>query len=264
MQRIERTLSQSRLSEFGVEVFKRAVDIVACASMQEPALMSQAVGLTHSDYDIPPHIVVHALNSYLSSEPFEGTHITAGTVFKAADETGWWVCVSPVCDMVPRPSRDGRSWQKELEPVRPVVALRLYEEGNAAKALEEAERGRILFIFNGAAPLCLRAFHDESRQPWTESLFLCSQGWQDEGGQKRFTFQGQRAKHKDGIAEVTLSDFEAVAQLRESYTGRLLQQTGAYTSRIGVDYVPLTAERVRREPAPAPSVETLVSTPEQQ
>jgi hypothetical protein len=165
--------------------------------------------------------------------------------------------------MVPRPSRDGRSWQKELEPVRSLAALRLYEEVNISKAVEEAERGRILFIFNGDAPLCLRAFHDDSRQPWTESLFLCSQGWQDAEKRKRFTFSGQRIRQKDGIAEVMLSEFEAVAQLREAYTGRLLQQAGAYTSRIGVEYVTLVSEGANPAPASPATNDALTSAPEQ-
>jgi hypothetical protein len=240
VQSIERSLRQSRLPGFGVDVFKKVVDLEACASMPERDLVKQAVELTHSGQPLAEHIVVHALNSYLSSEVFEGTHITAGTIFKASNTPGWWVCVSPVCDMVPRPSRDGRSWQKELEPVRPMIALRLYEEGNIEKAMLDAQRGRILFVLDGTTPLCLRAFHDDTRQPWTEALFLCSQEWRDLADHgKRFCFRAQRVSQKDNIAEVTLFEFEAIAQLRDPYTSRLLQQTGAYTSRIGVDYVAL-------------------------
>jgi hypothetical protein len=242
VQSIERSLRQSQLRVFGVEAFKKVVDVAACASMGDRALVQQAVELTHSGQTLSDHVVAHALNSYLSSEVFEGTHITAGTVFRALDDSGWWVCVSPVCDMVPRPSRDELSWQKAMEPVRAMVALRLYEEHNMEKAVQEAQRGRILFILNGLIPLCLRAFHDETRQPWTEELFLCSQEWEDVADHgERFRFRAQRVSQKDGIAEMTIVDFEAIAQLRDSYTSRLLQQTGAYTSRIGVDYVALAS-----------------------
>ena len=71
--------------------------------------------------------VLHALNSFLCSQPFNLHHVRTGTVFKrseGAEEEVVWVCVSPACDMVPRKPSASNPWHLDLDPIRPMLALR--------------------------------------------------------------------------------------------------------------------------------------------
>jgi hypothetical protein len=77
--------------------------------------------------------VLHELNLYLSSSPFLGSHLKTGTIFKSSEskDERYWVCVTADCSLVPRAPADKNSWEADLYPNVPVIALRL-----------DVERGR--------------------------------------------------------------------------------------------------------------------------
>ena len=188
--------------------------------------------------------VLHALNSFLCSEPFSGTHLRPGTVFcteTATPDTKWWVCVAPACDMVPRKATDEKSWKFDLAPFFPVDVLRLELDTDDAAALQSATNCRHLFIRRGADRVTLRIADETTRLPRPETLFL-----PDHGTTEASKFAAYRIRTSSNPAEVSPEplieriDCIAVAQLRPSYSDRVLQEAGFQGSRVGVDFAKLS------------------------
>ena len=119
--------------------------------------------------------VVHALNLYLSAEPFSAAHVTTGTVFRHSDRDEWWVCVSPACDLVPGQQPPTGSWYAELLPLRPMTALRL-SEVNVTTGLKWATHARTVFVCHDGRRLCFTAFDEPARHAKPETFFLFDEG----------------------------------------------------------------------------------------
>lgn len=181
--------------------------------------------------------VLHALNCFLCSDDFSDRNITTGTIFCDDEAKEWWVCVWPQCDMVPREPKGELQWRQALRPGMPMFALRL-QEVTLGASLERAEDGRHVFLKVGSKRLCLRAFDEMTHQP-NPYMFILEDNIVGTDSTFRAYFLQNDA---NGKPVTNLKQFRAVAQLRDAYANRLLQQTGHHTSRIGVDYVNFIAE----------------------
>lgn len=190
--------------------------------------------------------VLHELNLFLSSMPFIGSHLRTGTVFKSISgtEEKFWVCVTADCSLVPRPPSDAPSWEAEIFPNVPIVALRLIPESGKSMedGLRKATHGRCLFVHCGGKRLALKIASDEVRQPRPE-VFVLSPPALVDAQTKRFSASRIRneppAEGQEKKLLLEESAFEVITQLRPSYSDRLLTQTGNHTTRIGVDFVNL-------------------------
>ncbi|HEY4357125.1 MAG TPA: hypothetical protein VGN16_15355, partial [Acidobacteriaceae bacterium] len=199
--------------------------------------------------------VLHELNLFLSSMPFVGSHLRTGTVFKSVSGAveKFWVCVTADCSLVPRPPSDAPSWEAEIFPNIPIVALRLIPESGKTMemGLRNATHGRCLFVFCGGRRLSLKIASDEVRQPRPEVFVLTAPAAiEPQTGR----FNASRIKNEtppDGGEKVLVLErgiFEVLTQLRPSYTDRLLTQTGHHSTRIGVDFVNMSEGTLREEP----------------
>ena len=212
--------------------------------MDDPTLVEQAAKLAHCVTLPNPNSVAHALNCYLSCAAFVGDHVTTGTVFftNVDGVKYWWVCVSPACDMELRQPSDAASWWRELHPTRPMLALKL-TASSVDSAIENATRGRNIFVNLGGDALVFDICHEYTRLPRPELFLILDQGRshlpEPSGYQLRW-FEGHRIVSNAENMNPGLTDkikFYAAAQLREPYASGLLQQTGFHSSRIGVDFV---------------------------
>ena len=84
------------------------------------------------------------------------------------------MCVTADCSLVPRAPADKKSWEADLYPNVPVIALRLdVERGRLFdESLTNATRGRHLFITLDGERLSLRISTEDARQPRPEIFIL--------------------------------------------------------------------------------------------
>ncbi len=180
------------------------------------------------------------LNTFLSTERFGGVNVTTGTVFSDHNNSSWWLCCSPACDMAPRAPSTKQSWLTEISPSKSIIILQLVpiKKNNA---LSDAENGTNVFI--GDSDTGYKYFNaiPADGHPVWEMMFVSNYGKVSESS-GMFSFSGQRMTANSssvgsGLSISTTLEFIVRAQLRPEYAARLLQMTGQHLSRIGVDFV---------------------------
>lgn len=192
------------------------------------------------------------LNAFLCSEAFAHHHLRVGTIFALrGQEHRYWVCVTPACDMVPRqPDERLNPWAAELDPFRPIVALRLTpqaEERLVNQALKNAEQARHLFFWDRTRelerPLVAACFRDTSDpNPQLEHMIAVDRARVQGGCVRlyRFVQEGEGTAEDGAITAgtLTLESIECVpvAQLRAPYAERIVHVVGGHVSRIGVNF----------------------------
>lgn len=235
---------ESNLSRFGRLTTNYAMkalgDVTGKSELELVEVASAAVGLTFSRGAGVEHKVLHALNEYLSADPFRGGHVTVGTVLCSADRTRWWMCVSPACDMVPRKPRDEFSWQSDVHPFTPMYLLKL--QPGSKNALAEAEQGTSVFVGLDGETYYLRATDQLTRQPRPVTCMLEATRFSGEEPWQKHGF----VVHEMGLdgegTRIEQTRVFAVSQLRPQYAARFQSLSGGHQSRIGVDYVTFGAK----------------------
>jgi hypothetical protein len=185
------------------------------------------------------------LNSYVSSKvAVEGAYLTTGHVIQLdgnAQESGFWLCLSPACDLVPGQKSSG--WSKRLGEYTPFMAVELFAV-KTEDALKNAFAGNHLFLkvdsglrcFSFTPPFSSKDDPDGERtsNPKWEQMFVGDQG-RFESRTTNITIA--RALGKDGVLSFSSSSARVVAHLRYEYALNLLGRLGANLSRVGLDFV---------------------------
>jgi len=179
--------------------------------------------------------VIASLNAFLCSRDFDASHLWAGTVFLDESSKNWWVCVAPTCEIVPRTPKSG-TWQRDLHPSLPMLALRLEVTKKMSVALNEATQGKHIFVRGPNGVVALRVLDAIAGHPRPETLILQDEGRVD--ADQKFRAYAI-VKGAAGEPALDARTFRVIAQLRSEYADRFLHQTGHHTSRIGVDFVSL-------------------------
>jgi Response receiver domain len=204
-----------------------------------------AIQLSNSKIRLETKDIVFALNEYLSSLPFSGEQPTTGTVFCNEAKSEWYVCVTPSCDMIGHEVGDTHAWSHSLHPLKAMYLLRL-ETSASTTALAAATHGKHIFISiaqDGNKPPLQLAFNTVSPQTDLPRPRLTLLGgaipktagapnWQRFGFNVFIT-----TKAESGKPELLPMKMFAVTQLRPENADRLLQVTGSYLSRVGVDFM---------------------------
>lgn len=205
----------------------------ANATQQRAELFKFAKQMTGSREKQDAEQALLRFNSFLSTEPFRG-ELTTGTVFSDGDVQ--WICMTPACDMVDRLPDEHQEWRHQLHPTKPVVAVRLMPIPAAARmsALKVADQSRHVFV-KVRDDICVYEMLP-AKGPKYEFIFV------DDGGRVITNngaprFQGARLLKSNGVRELKEFSFEVLGQVRANYASRLLQETGAWLSRIGVDFM---------------------------
>lgn len=215
-------------------------------------------------------VILPAVNAFMVSDSFRGSHITTGTVLRT-DANTYWLCVSPACDLEPRD--DG-----------PVV-LQLIRLAKSNALPKVFSTGEYLAITDDDGPIILQALHTGSRQPSLKVAFLPGgtrvtrdtaepegaptiSGWFATGASPTWLppvdddpaaagsappagpspplESGEIAvdaapeappiEHQP-TATNPLTIFTVASQLRNAFATRFLLTAGQHLSRIGVDFV---------------------------
>ncbi len=242
-------------------------------SDQDNNLLHLAKSLARNDGATNPEIMFR-LNHFLSTEKFQGAHLTTGTVFRHPGDKEYFVVASPACDLVAGRSKlnESRHWQNGLHPIFPLIAIHLQEE-NLDTALKGATHGEYIFLEIGDKQMAFRVVAGSGRQPSYEMFFIENEGrvvkrdGKTEFSGLRLTrklsaspkeepaaFQAEETEDptsgQDNVAEcvapagenneqieLRADTFEILEQLRGLNATHLLQVLGRHLSRVGLDYV---------------------------
>ncbi|MDB4949013.1 MAG: hypothetical protein JWM27_1662 [Gemmatimonadetes bacterium] len=206
-----------------------------------PAMFAAAVAMARTRGSKPSkEASLFALNSFLSTERFRRSHVTAGTIFRSRASGEYWACASPGCDMVVRQPVEFQVWMSTLHPLRPMMAVRLHPEVNLTAALNKAHQGRHAFVsLETHSAFAIMA--EPQQQPVFEVFFAedAARCHSVGHGHKQFTAARVKpADSGDNIGGVLAAEqFEVVGQLRPSYAAKILTVLGQHLSRVGLDYV---------------------------
>ncbi|WP_163879068.1 response regulator receiver domain [Rhizobium laguerreae] len=170
-------------------------------------------------------------NSIVCSKPPHGWHLATGHVLQINLE--YWVCLSPLCDLVP--SQMSMNLIRSFGERLPFTAVKLHPVQNADE-LVGVQTNRFIFLkinneikafgFNNPE------FPDSS--PYWQTLFAEKRGVFESDAFKlkiRRTVKGSRGL----VAKV--SDAVVVSQLRYEYALNLMQKLSISTTRVGLDFV---------------------------
>jgi len=247
---IERHWSEI-LSEIGPEALKDAERIIQL-ELKESGNDIKKLLTSHFRYswyaEKQPDLeekIHFSMNEYYSAKrALDGWHLSTGHILQLGQE--YWLCLSPLCDMVP--SQGQKRWIGALGGYRAFTAVRLYD-ADKTEALRLASSGLYLFLaINGQTKYFkfVQPGGGEANPDWAV-FFVAKQG--------KF---GYEALGK-GLFELTIRRVEAlrkaddppkwsppkltkaqkvrvVAQLRYEYALNLLQRLGANLSRVGLEF----------------------------
>lgn len=181
-------------------------------------------------------------NAYNCCQPLSGEHLTTGHIFKLSNSQ-YWVCMSPVCDLVPGRERKGR--HNRLQNCMPFHAVQLYPvtaEKDIKRALSDATRGKHIFwkqsndkvlTFSTVNP------KGEGANPTWDEVFA-----EDGGCIKKddcWILNIHRSSWATNSKNIQTSKepWQVVGQLRYEYALNLLQKHGSALSRVGLGFVGL-------------------------
>lgn len=179
--------------------------------------------------------VLPAVNAFMISDEFRGSHITTGSVLRSAD-ANHWLCVSPACDL-------------ELREKGPILAqfILLVKDPTT----EKYSTGERIVIGTEKGPTVLKALNPLNRQPSLRVVLLPAGTEVVRAASGATTISGWFAEglapaeappaDVDGNlpAPKAVTEFTVVAQLRGTFATRFLMSAGQHLSRIGVDFIDL-------------------------
>jgi CheY-like chemotaxis protein len=168
-------------------------------------------------------------NAYVSCRPRSGWHLTTGHVFLLGEDL--WVCVSPMCDMVPNQMSEDR--RQRLGSWLPFTAVKLVPV--APDREKDVSSNRFLFI-PGEGEVRTFCFNDPSRDasaPAWYTLYAENLGALSDG----FQFRAVIPMFDGGGLSNSTSEATVVAQLRHEYALSLVHRLGGTQTRVGLDYV---------------------------
>jgi len=170
-----------------------------------------------------------------------GSHLSTGHVFSMAD--GYWLCLSPACDMVPSQIRPWRI--AEFGERLPFIGVKLHEMQSPREqnsALANAQSNRFLFLNVGerVRTYCFNDPSDAESNPRWYLLFAENRGRFNTNSDQPFQFsvsrERQGAEKDGGRLEPTSEKAVVVGQLRYEYALNFVQKLGASLTRVGLDF----------------------------
>ncbi|RWO96206.1 MAG: hypothetical protein EOQ98_22700 [Mesorhizobium sp.] len=169
-------------------------------------------------------------NSIVCSKQPDGWHLATGHVLKLNME--YWVCLSPMCDLVPHQMSDNlvRAFGERL----PFTAVKLHAIPNGG-VVNGVQTNRFIFLridgevkafgFNNPE------FPDSS--PYWQTLFAEKRGVFNENA---FELKIRRTRKGSRGLVAKINDATIVSQLRYEYALNLMQKLSISTTRVGLDF----------------------------
>jgi len=221
------------------DLLPRAKKIIE-TELEMSAGSADAAILRHYDWydptsDDQKNQIALAVNSYISTQPIDGHHLATGQVFKFED--GYWICLSPICDLEPEQNQ-GKRWGAKLGEALPFKAVKLVEISDATAA-KYATSNLCLFLRIGDKLRCygflLLGSESGDPNPHWEQMFAAKQGCF--GVDNTIEISAVRIDEENNPKLTPMQKVPVVAQLKYEYALNLLQRLGSNLSRVGLDYI---------------------------
>lgn len=178
-------------------------------------------------------------NVFVCSTKPSGSHLRTGHVFGMDDK--YWVCLSPLCDLVPGQKTSGMFG--EIGNRMPFLAVRLQEVEGASDTRKfkniqgDIQTNRYVFLRDKEKILilCINAPGSKSvhSNPHWYPLYAGEQGVFKDGYSLKVYKPGNA---RNGHLRFESNDVTVIAQLRYEYALNLMQKLGTTLNRIGLDF----------------------------
>ncbi len=167
-------------------------------------------------------------NVFVCSKAPELLHLVTGHVFEA--EERMWVCLSPMCDLVPG-QKTNSSRHGKMKGTMPFIAVRLHELG-LSKA-RDATSNRYFYLRIDDKVRAFTMANKDSDNPHWFNLYATDEGRFNDGA-----FSYRRVELNDE-GELVAKPFDAriVGQLRYEYALNLMNRLGSSMTRVGLDFI---------------------------
>ncbi|MGA7498537.1 MAG: response regulator receiver domain [Isosphaeraceae bacterium] len=220
----------NEIARFGQDCFPRLQDAQDGVAKLKWAKEAVPGCVKNDDWHI-----IHRLNEFLATR-IPGNFVETGTLFMRETQEGdlryAWICVTPACDLVPRPPRKD-TWEHQLHPIRPMLALRGQVINCGIEVLKIAERFQHVYLRTSEGWKAVKLSNENDPNARLEMFLLEDMGRIVDG-----MFKATRlSRSEDNKVHATVVTFRAMALLRGLYASRLLQHAGNHLSRIGPDFV---------------------------
>jgi hypothetical protein len=185
--------------------------------------------------------VLHVLNEYLALEDLPG-YVETGTLFATAESIAAnevYLCVTPACDLVPR--KPSSTWQKQVHPHRPIIAMRCKIHDISEATLTNAELSKYIYLKVDEKQKVVVLLDATTGLPHLEWFIMEGMGkiaTDKTFGAISFTREDQTDTNI-GEFKIETKSMRVIGQVRAIYANRIMQVAGQYMSRIGVDFVNL-------------------------
>lgn len=167
-------------------------------------------------------------NAFICTKPPGRRHLETGHVFEAEGDV--WVCLTPLCDLVPGRRKKGSKRHGKMDGVMPFIAVRLHSVGVEA-AKPTSNRYIFLKLDNGVKAFTMGV--DEGANPHWFNLYAVNEGRFKNGG-----FSYRRIElNSAGVLAPKSVRAKIVAQLQYEYALNLIQRLGFSMTRVGLDFV---------------------------
>ncbi len=177
--------------------------------------------------------VYFELNRHLCSfSSIRATHLTTGLILH--DESEYWVVLNCSCDLVP--DQDAFKWKNSIRDFQPFTALKLVKSGGIESALQEATKGRHVFINDGEKSVIL-SYPPYPDNPHHETFFAYNNGIFSDFTVQTMRFCVEAGPDQSKVPILKTVALRVVAQMRYEYATRFLNMLCAHNSRVGVDFV---------------------------
>jgi Response receiver domain len=170
-------------------------------------------------------------NCFVCSRTPSMRHLETGHLFAAEDRV--WVCLTPLCDLVPGRRKLGSDRFGQMDGIMPFMAVRLQPIG-ATKT--KPTSNRFIYVKIGGELKAFTLAVKDGGNPHWFNLYALNEGRFRDGG---FDYRRVELNGRGDLAPKKVRA-TVIGQLQYEYALNLMQRLGFSMTRVGLDFVKRT------------------------
>lgn len=186
-------------------------------------------------------------NAYICSKEPSGPFISTGQIFTLTDQNNtssdYWVCLSPLCDMVPKQRRIGI--ENVDNNAKPFFAAKLENIPNAGDLVEKQINSNEYIFLNIDGKISVKSIYansstNEGKDPHWRMFVAKNAGWFDDyenGPLATRELDLQWLVSNGTPLTIQCQKVKIEWQLRYEYALNLNQKLGSNLTRVGLDFI---------------------------
>ncbi|MFN3727933.1 MAG: response regulator receiver domain [Allosphingosinicella sp.] len=193
-----------------------------------PARISERFGTGAGD--VAGREAAFAANAVACSKTPRAWHLHTGHIFSMDRQL--WVCLTPICDMVPGQKRAGH--RGEVGSRKPFIAVRLHPLKDGQLEGLDVNSNNYLFLKLDGKVRVYSSVEGGSADPQPHWYLFYADDFGKVG--QDLTFKLSRLRDVGGSLTVELCDAKIVSELRYEYAINLMHKLGGSLTRVGLDF----------------------------